>query len=208
MSKKQNDNNTNDSGIQLSQDLLALLQAIRNVDKAYLSYANTNANADDRKDVINQLERVFAYELYFQWSLLKDCNFVLNGEIGKIWNEEDWYPDMVLHGGQDDTDNNKIVVEIKRECMVKNNKKAIIDDLKKLSGFLVSAVNAQDKKFKNYEDAVFILLKGELTEISDALKDKKLTSGIDLNDKIICVTYNEKRELKISRLSQLRDFCK
>jgi len=204
MRKKLNDNKTNDYGIQLSQDILALLQAIRNVDKAYLSYANTNANADGREDVINQLERVFAYELYFQWSLLKDSNLVLNGEIGKIWNEKDWYPDMVLHGGQDNSDNNKIVVEIKRECMVKNNKKAIIDDLKKLSGFLISSVKTQDKKFKNYEDAVFILLKGELTEISDALKDKELTSGVDLNNKIICVTYNEKKEMKISSLSQLR----
>ncbi|MBR5730034.1 MAG: hypothetical protein IKX61_07525 [Prevotella sp.] len=203
--KLQNDSLSNDSGIVLSHDMLVLLQAIISVDKEYLSYASTNANADNRVDVINQLERVFAYELYHQWSLLKHEGLVLNGEIGKIWNNEDWYPDMVLHGGQADPDNNKIVVEIKRECMVRNNKKAIIDDLKKLSGFLVPVdKNTQDKKFRNYNDAVFILLKGELSEISVALKDKELMSGLELNDNIMCVTYNEKKELRISRLLELR----
>ena len=206
MRKKQHSNNTNDYGVQLSQHMLVLLQAIRNVDKEYLSYADTNANVEvgERPDVINQLERVFAYELYHQWSMLKDEELVLNGEIGKIWTKDNWYPDLVLHGGQDNPDDNEIVVEIKRECMIHGNKKAIIDDLRKLSGFLVSVENAQDKKFRNYEDAVFILLKGELVEISNALKDKELMSGEELNEKIICVTYNEKKEIKISRLSQLR----
>lgn len=67
----------------LDHDILVLLNAISNVDKQYLSYAEYNANAEDRKDQIDQLERVFAYELYYQWSLLKDDNMVLNGEIGK-----------------------------------------------------------------------------------------------------------------------------
>ena len=74
----------------LDHDILVLLNAISNVDKQYLSYAEYNANAEDRKDQINQLERVFAYELYYQWSLLKDDNMVLNGEIGKILNDKYW----------------------------------------------------------------------------------------------------------------------
>lgn len=205
MGKIRLNNRKNDYGIPLSQDMLVLLQAIRNVDKEYLSYADTNANAVNRPDVINQLERVFAYELYYQWSLLKDEKLILNGEIGKIWNDEDWYPDMVLHGGQADPDNNRIVVEIKRECMVRSNKKAIIDDLVKLSKFLVTVKKDDQKiKFRNYEDAVFILLKGELEEISTVIKDKKLMSGIELNDNIICVTFNEKKELRIGRLLQIR----
>lgn len=203
--KRLNNNDKKDYGIPFSQDMHVLLRAINNVDKKYLSYADTNANADDRSDVKNQLERVFAYELYHQWSMLKDEGLILNGEIGKIWNDECWYPDMVLHGGQEDPDNNKIVVEIKRECMVRDNKKAIIDDLKKLSGFLVPIErNAQNKKFRNYNDAVFILLKGELEEISEALKDEIIMMGIELNNNIICVTYNEKKELRICRLLELR----
>lgn len=201
---QQNNSVTNEFGILLNQDVLTLLQAILEVDGSYLSYADTNANAEDREDVINQLERVFAYELYHQWSMLKDDKYILNGEIDKIWNEKAWYPDMVLHGGQNDPDNNKIVVEIKRECMVRNNKKAIIEDLKKLSKFLMS-VEKRDtlKKFRNYENAVFILLKGELCDISKALEDSDSNSLSDINDNIICVTYNDKKELKVSRISGL-----
>ena len=140
----------------LDHDILVLLNAISNVDKQYLSYAEYNANAEDRKDQINQLERVFAYELYYQWSLLKDDNMVLNGEIGKLWNDKYWYPDLVLHGGQGDPENNRVVVEIKRECMVKGNYKVILEDFKKLSSFLKSEEKSSqdDCKFRNYKNAV------------------------------------------------------
>lgn len=204
MKKTQKNIAKNDYGILLSHDMLILLQAVSNVDKGYLSYADSNTNGD-KEDIINQLERVFAYELYHQWSLLKDENLILNGEIGKIVNDKEWYPDLVLHGGQDDRYNNKVVVEIKRECMVHSNKGAIIDDLKKLSKFLER--EEKDKnffKFRNYENAVFLLLKGELCAISNALSDKELVSGVELNDNILCVTYNEKKEIRISRLSQLK----
>ena len=184
-------------------DVLVLVNAISKVDKQYLSYANTNANADGRDDQINQLERVFAYELYFQWSLLKDDNLVLNGEIGKIWNTEHWYPDLVLHGGQDDPENNRVVVEIKRECMVDGKPEAILKDLQKLSSFLKPVdKNSQSRKFKNYNNAVFILLKGELVEISNALKMKE-ASQYELNGDVICLTFNEKKEIRISRLFHL-----
>ena len=184
-------------------DILVLLNAISNVDKQYLSYAKTNANADGRDDQISQLERVFAYELYFQWSLLKDDNLVLNGEIGKIWNTEHWYPDLVLHGGQDDPENNRVVVEIKRECMVDGKPEAILKDMQKLSSFLKSVEkSSQNYKFRNYKNAVFILLKGELEEISNALKVKE-ASQYEFNGDVICLTFNEKKEIKISRLSYL-----
>ena len=68
------------SGVLINQDLLSLIQAISQVDETYLSYADTNANADGREDQIIQLERIFAYELYHQWSLLKDEKLILNGE--------------------------------------------------------------------------------------------------------------------------------
>ena len=188
----------------LNKNLIVLLHAIQNVDGQYLSYADTNANADGRPDEIIQIERVFAYELYYQWSLLKDKNLILNGEIGKIYVKDNCYPDLVLHGGQNDPDNNKVVVEIKRECMVKGKPEAILDDLVKLSFFLESLDKShQQMKFRNYEDAVFILLKGKLSEISDALKDEK-ASGKEINDKIICITYNEKKEICISCVGDLK----
>ena len=161
----------------LDHDILVLLNAISNVDKQYLSYAEYNANAENRKDQIDQLERVFAYELYYQWSLLKDDNMVLNGEIGKLWNDKYWYPDLVLHGGQGDPENNRVVVEIKRECMVKGNLNVILEDFKKLSSFLKSEEKSSqdDCKFRNYKNAVFILLKGKIEEISHMLKAKKVS---------------------------------
>lgn len=194
----------NNKGILVNQDLLSLLQALALVDKKYLSYANTNVNADNRGDQIEQLERVFAYELYHQWSLLKRDSLILNGEIDKLWNDKTWYPDLVLHGGQDDPNNNKIVVEIKRECMVKGKPEAILDDLKKLSMFLETVKKDDDlKKFRNYEYAVFILLKGELKEITNALKVDKVSKK-EYNSNIICMTYNDKGEIRISSLAELR----
>ena len=191
-------------GILISQDLLLLIQAIAKVDKRYLSYADTNANADDREDQIIQLERVFAYELYHQWSRLIDDGMILNGEIDKLWNKETWYPDMVLHGGQGDPDHNKIVVEIKRECMVKGKPNAILDDLEKLSRFLETVEkDNQYKRYRNYECAVFILLKGELDEISRALKNEYASRKV-LNDNVICMTYNEYCEIRISSLADLK----
>ena len=192
------------SGVLINQDLLSLIQAISQVDETYLSYADTNANADGREDQIIQLERIFAYELYHQWSLLKDEKLILNGEVDKLWNKETCYPDLVLHGGQDNPNDNKIVVEIKRECMVKRKPKAILDDLEKLSDFLETVeIDNQIKKYRNYDYAVFLLLKGELNEITKALKSKKATDK-NLNDNIICMSYNEKGEIRLACLADLK----
>lgn len=206
MSKKSDSNNANRmNGVLINQELLLLMQAILHVDKKYLAYADTNANADDKPGQIIQLERVFAYELYHQWSLLKDNHLILNGEVDKLYNNATWYPDMVLHGGQDDPDNNKIVVEIKRECMVNGKPDAILDDLEKLSKFLEAVdKNDQCKKYRNYDIAVFILLKGDLKEIENALKKTKALEK-ELNGNVICMTYNEKGEIRISSLADLKD---
>ena len=126
-----------------------------------------------------------------------------SGEIGKILNDKYWYPDMVLHGGQGDPENNRVVVEIKRECMVKGNYKVILEDFKKLSSFLKSEEKSSqdDCKFRNYKNAVFILLKGKIEEISNMLKAKKVSQD-EINGNIICLTYNGE-EIEISRLSHL-----
>ena len=128
---------------------------------------------------------------------------VLNGEIGKLWNDKYWYPDLVLHGGQGDPENNRVVVEIKRECMVKGNYKVIFEDFKKLSSFLKSEEKSSqdDCKFRNYKNAVFILLKGKIEKISDMLKEEKKSQD-EINGNIICLTYNGE-EIEISRLSHL-----
>ena len=124
--------------------------------------------------------------------------------VDKLWNKETCYPDLVLHGGQDNPNDNKIVVEIKRECMVKRKPKAILDDLEKLSDFLETVeIDNQIKKYRNYDYAVFLLLKGELNEITKALKSKKATDK-NLNDNIICMSYNEKGEIRLACLADLK----
>ena len=88
--------------------------------------------------------------------------------------------------------------------MVKGKPEAILDDLKKLSMFLETVKKDDDlKKFRNYEYAVFILLKGELKEIANALKVDKVSKK-EYNSNIICMTYNDKGEIRISSLAELR----
>lgn len=87
--------------------------------------------------------------------------------------------------------------------MVKGNYKVILEDFKKLSSFLKSEEKSSqdDCKFRNYKNAVFILLKGKIEEISDMLKAKKVSQD-EINGNIICLTYNGE-EIEISRLSHL-----
>ena len=78
--------------------------------------------------------------------------------------------------------------------------------MQKLSSFLKPVdKNSQSRKFKNYNNAVFILLKGELEEISNALKMKE-ASQYELNGDVICLTFNEKKEINISKLSYLMEY--
>ena len=89
---------------------------------------------------------------------------VLNGEIGKLWNDKYWYPDLVLHGGQGDPENNRVVVEIKRECMVKGNYKVILEDFKKLSSFLKSEEKSSQDEING--NIICLTYNGEEIEIS------------------------------------------
>lgn len=181
-----------------SEHVWGLINAILNVSKEYMFYYEKIEVKEDK--IVEQIERVFAYELYHQWSLLKDTNLMLNGEIDKDEEKNRYYPDMVLHGGQCDHDNNKVVVEIKRGKDIDNAK--IIKDLEKLSSYLSQEKNV---KYANYENAVFILFGGNMEKISKALKS--YNRGDEIND-IICITYNydgknNKYTLEIARMSDL-----
>lgn len=183
-----------------SEHVWGLINAILNVSKKYMFYYEKIEVKEDK--IVEQIERVFAYELCHQWSLLKDTNLMLNGEIDKDEEKNRYYPDMVLHGGQCDHDNNKVVVEIKRGKDIDNAK--IIKDLEKLSPYLSQEKNV---KYANYENAVFILFGENMEKISEALKSY---NGEDIKHrhKIICITYNydgnnNKYTLEIARMSDL-----
>ena len=181
-----------------------MLSALSHVKEDYLTYADNNDNINDNKnktieerDDIQQLERVFAYEFYHQWSIRKSPCLVLNAEMGKIINRSYHYPDMALHGGQGDHANNKIILEIKRVCSIGKKGKNIVRDLLKLSVFL----NYKKEKdfFANYENAVFILLKGSLEQVYDAVKHKR-----NIRDEIICITYDGKT-IEIETVGDLKN---
>lgn len=124
------------------QHFCNLLKAILNVDEEYIKYDNFFFINSDEKEFKEHVERVFAYELYRQWANLVGGNLFLNGEIVKeLRNSEEnaslikTYPDLVLHGGQANTEKEKqlIVCEIKR---YNAGNKAFFDDIIKLSWFM------------------------------------------------------------------------
>lgn len=187
-----------------------LFKAISNVNKDFLIYSkpvdiNKRCKKDEKKAIREQLERIFAYELYHQWTLLlsKTDGLILNGEVQKNIKRSKKYPDLVLHGGQGNPDQNEIVVEIKRGRHIKN--KNIVEDLEKLSIFLI-----KDKRrmYANYHDAVFIFIGGNMDIIYNAISKDKIWTRI--NNNIICVTYNydysdKTYTLELARVSDLCD---
>lgn len=152
-----------------------------------------------RTKALKHTERVFAYELYHQWSIYKTDGWVLNAELFK---HLDWfytkktngkddlnsyksYPDMVLHRGQQ-ADDQMIVCEIKRNYRVE---KDIVDDLIRLYKF--TRGNEQQNLFKAYHCGVFLVINAEMDVIVNNIlrHSLKLAELIDSNsvDNIICV---------------------
>lgn len=105
-----------------------------------------------------QTERSFAYELYHQWSciLWKEIHsrcLQISGEVTKEeYQLNETFPDLVLHGGQNNTHNQLMAVEIKREIAT-GNQDLIFKDLNKLSLYL----SPEDSKIA-YKQAALIIL--------------------------------------------------
>lgn len=132
-------------------EITILSNAIEAVTKNYIRNCKEEGG-DDRFHV----ERVFAYELYYQWKeLLKknDSKLILNGEITKHYYvlENYGFPDMVLHGGQNDNNNQFII------CEIKSSRNTITQDaLKKDMTSLLDGINVL-----LYKCGVFIYLGGD-----------------------------------------------
>lgn len=159
---------------------------------------------------LKHTERVFAYELYHQWSIYKMDGWVLNAELFK---HLDWfytkktgrkdtpnsyksYPDMVLHRGQQ-VDDQMIVCEIKRDYRVE---KDIVDDLIKLYKF--TRKNEQQNLFKAYHCGVFLVINAGMDIIVDNILSHSLELAelIDSNsvDNLICVASSVSEGKKIT----------
>lgn len=174
-----------------------------------------NANKDKiqkkrGKNEKSQVERVFAYELYHQWSNVINCwhntNLLINSElpkniIGYDETEHLYYPDMILHLGQDRFKGNIIACEIKRKEYVDNNPKEMIEDIKKLRVFLDKESKAKPYlgEWEPFTYGVFIEVVQNvecnnedysLDLIKKHLLNKRLGIPEEIMKHIICIVYN------------------
>lgn len=199
----------------LKHHVQLLINAIINVKKDYLWYNDylpkkcTEVNSSKRYE---HLERVFAYELYHQWSILlaKDrCGLTLNAEITKeiFDNEKNThvFPDFVLHNGQGNDSEQILVCEVKRRQGLNSN--GIKNDIDVLIDYL------DNKKFSHepFKLGIFILigeefeyLKEEIMKIHN-IGDER---WISFAERILCITYNYnsslcKYSINVKHLSEI-----
>ena len=213
--------------------LKSLFIAIKNVTKDYIRYTHHNENlqstsASEESIIrsnteIGHVERVFAYELYRQWCeqdiIRNTTGLVINAEIPKQFIDAEYentgnlyYPDMVLHSGQNIFVGNHIVCEIKRKEYVDSNPEKMNDDIKKLIVYVSDNTKIKDKNinWEPFRVGVFLMTIKELKScekeqyslklISKHFDKESLSFGKDIvAKKIVCVIYNGE-ELKYDTL--------
>lgn len=176
-------------------DFKAFFKAILSVGQEYISYKNPFSDDPHTKGAYkNHVERVFAYELYHQWSMTNTSCLCLNAEVQKYvrkrisYKSKDnghktsttamVYPDLVFHGGQQTFANQKIVCEIKREEQFTGNKNAIFADLLKLSCFTDKENSVFLSSNKNHYDYGAFLIVGEKVsgQLTSLMKIKSSTT--------------------------------
>lgn len=203
--------------------LSSLFVAIKNIGIDYIRYVHHNEDPKSKSatkqsiersnDEISHVERVFAYELYRQWcdqDIIRNTPaFVINAEIPKqlidnLYNEEKrlFYPDMVLHFGQNTYKSNFIICEIKRKEYVEYYPEKLNADIKKLSIFVdektKSRANGLD--WEPYKIGVFLMTVKEIDKhkkeeyslnlITKWFNQDILSMKENLSKKIVCAMYN------------------
>lgn len=173
-------------------NLFNLLKAILNVKPIYIDRYQISAE---------RLERVFAYELYYQWSKIIDRfnkkrelgdEYILNGETEKTMThfEENpeksrTYPDLVLHKSIDKAKGQAIVCEIKRKGNF--TKGGLENDINKLRKFVCNLQNEYTFGF-----GVFILSGDKMKTILENMNSLHWTKrkrGVK-SDKILLIAYD------------------
>lgn len=152
-----------------------------------------------------QVERCFAYEFYHQWRHWLEshnCTLLLNGEIPKYYDNIRFYPDMVLHGGQNTiNDQHQVLIcEIKRKDGTYPSNKDLANDLEKLWFYI---------KNLQFKYGIFILCNSRYEDLVKKLKkiiqSDKNKRGVYINldeikndsYKIICGSVNKDEKGKL-----------
>ncbi len=178
-----------------------LVEAILSIDNKYYKYSSCDSDASNYNNV-EQRERIFAYELYHQWSMVKQPKLILNGELGKYIENRHIFPDMALHGGQDNYDHNEIVVEIKRESQINTKDNGLVNDLNKLSTYLIDDKSPDGAKFRSYRNAVSIIYGADDVEIKSFIINNR-ESLKEINKDIIIIATPKSGVLYYSTLGKL-----
>lgn len=154
-----------------NNNLQALFESVLKVKTLYYSFGGKNKS---------RLERIFAYELYHQWSKiieekypednLGNREYLINAETGKnikcfdknkIGNK---YPDMVLHKSMDEPTDQGIVCEFKRIDNFRID--SFRNDLEKLEEFVCGKEN--EYKFRY---GFFLLINGTITSLLKKIEE-------------------------------------
>lgn len=192
----------------ISQHLATLIQAVKQVSPELVS----NCNLIEKELYVDYLEeRSFAYELYRQWQDLienNDEDLVINAEVAKKCVDEHtflsrlenifgltkegkphrcFYPDLVCHHSQFDSENQEIICEIKTKKGIDDSKNAKLNkDLKKLAAYMTDEVLL----YHPFKIGVFILVGGVLNDIKNKYVSNDWVKN-KVND-IYCISYNIK----------------
>lgn len=198
----------------INEHLDTLTEAIERMELRNLAMnEKTSSNDEDKWTIIN--ERSFAYELYRQWMETKSDNLVVNAEVTKIISDKyrklariifhkkhyRFYPDMVLHHSQADSDAQEIICEIKLKSHATPT--SITKDIKKLSAYTTEDVVL----YHPFKLGVFIFIDGTLDELMLRLREINL-SNIDMSRiKFICCPMNAETSGFDVQLYDWSDIC-
>ncbi len=187
--------------------LKSLVESIWEVDSKYLIYTNNEG------DIIEGLERVFAYELYRQWAKniagkTDLSGFTINGESfkskKKFYNKltDGAFPDMIMHSGDGETNMQEIVCEIKRAKGFK--KVPFLNDIEKLWTFTSFEIPFKYGVFILVGEDLEWLVKEYCTNIIDGCYSLD-EFDIKKANKIICISYinDENKNTEEKRIKQL-----
>lgn len=199
------------------QYLATLFDAIKSVDGSYIRYSfHSSCGVQEIEN--SHVERVFTYELYRQWyNKIENTGLIINAEIPKqlidslISTQTLFFPDMVLHGGQSNSDKHYVICEVKRKEYIDSTPQKAIEDLKKIMVYLGGDTQAKNRNdWKPYKFGVFVMTYKKVDECNSCSTDF-ITKHFDcvinkcsdeISKRIFLVIYNG-CELKFNTLYNL-----